>query len=77
MVEKAPTRVVCVGLSDQDALIALGIDPVGISYWFGDEAAQGIYAWAKEAYGDGELPDRAPVGRRHPGRGGRRARART
>ena len=55
-VEKAPARVVCVGLTDQDALIALGIAPVAISYWFGDEGAKGVYSWAQEAFGDAELP---------------------
>jgi iron complex transport system substrate-binding protein len=55
-IDSAPTRVVCVGLSDQDALIALGVLPVGVSYWFGDEAKKGIYSWAEEAYGGGELP---------------------
>jgi len=55
-VEKAPARVVCVGLTDQDALIALGVAPVAISYWFGDEGAKGIYSWAKDAFGDVDLP---------------------
>ena len=45
-VEKAPARVVCVGLTDQDALIALGVAPVAISYWFGAEDAKGVYSWA-------------------------------
>ena len=36
-VEAAPKRVVCVGLTDQDTLMALGIVPVGVTYWFGDE----------------------------------------
>ena len=35
-IEKAPERVVCIGLTDQDALMALGVVPVGITYWFGD-----------------------------------------
>ena len=34
--EKAPTRVVCVGLTEQDALLALGIVPVAVTKWFGD-----------------------------------------
>lgn len=55
-VESAPQRVVCVGLMDQDALLALGIVPVGVTYWFGDEKLQGIYPWAEEALGDAELP---------------------
>lgn len=54
--EAAPARVVCVGLTDQDALLALGIVPVGVTYWFGDEAKNGIYSWAEEAFGDAETP---------------------
>lgn len=55
-VEAAPQRVVCIGLMDQDSLLALGIVPVGVTYWFGDEDLQGIYPWAAEAFGDAELP---------------------
>lgn len=55
-VEAAPERVVCVGLMDQDALLALGIVPVGVTYWFGDEGLNGIYPWAEEAFGDAEPP---------------------
>lgn len=55
-IEKAPERVVCVGLTDQDALMALGVVPVGITYWFGDEELQGVYPWAQEHLGDAELP---------------------
>ena len=36
-IEKAPERVVCLGLTDQDTLMALGVVPVGVTYWFGDE----------------------------------------
>lgn len=55
-IESAPSRVVCVGLTDQDMLLALGIVPVGITYWFGDEELQGVYPWAQDALGDAELP---------------------
>ncbi len=54
--EQAPTRVVSVGLTDQDTLLALGIVPVGITYWFGDESKKGIYSWAEDAFGDAEPP---------------------
>ena len=54
--EAAPARVVCVGLTDQDALLALGIVPVGVTYWFGEESKRGIYSWAEEALGDSEPP---------------------
>lgn len=55
-IEKAPARVVCVGLTDQDTLMALGIVPVGVTYWFGDEDLQGVYPWARDQLGDAELP---------------------
>jgi len=55
-VEKAPTRVVSVGLTDQDALLALGIVPVAVTKWFG-EAPGFIFPWATDAFGDGELPE--------------------
>lgn len=55
-IEKAPRRVVCLGLTDQDTLMALGIVPIGITYWFGDEKLQGVYPWAREHLGDAELP---------------------
>ena len=43
--EKAPTRVVCVGLTEQDALLALGIVPVAVTKWFGDAPGY-IFSWA-------------------------------
>ncbi|GAA4726675.1 iron-siderophore ABC transporter substrate-binding protein [Nocardioides endophyticus] len=55
-IEKAPERVVCIGLTDQDTLMALGIVPVGVTYWFGDEKLQGVYPWAQDYLGDAELP---------------------
>ena len=55
-VEKAPTRVVCVGLTEQDALLALGIVPVAVTKWFG-EAPGFIFPWATEYLGDAELPE--------------------
>lgn len=51
-----PERVVVVGLQEQDTLIDLGIVPVGVTYWFGDET--GINPWAEAALPEGaELPE--------------------
>lgn len=47
-ITEAPERVVALGFTDQDALIALGVMPVGIRYWFGD-AEDPVFAWADEA----------------------------
>lgn len=55
-IESAPERVVCVGLTEQDTLLALGVVPVGVTYWFGDEELRGIYPWAREHLGDAEPP---------------------
>jgi iron complex transport system substrate-binding protein len=55
-ITEAPERVVVVGLTDQDALLALGVVPVGVTYWYGDKELGGIYPWAEEAIGDAERP---------------------
>ena len=54
--EKAPARVVCVGLTEQDALLALGIVPVAVTKWFGDAPGY-IFPWAVQHLGDAELPE--------------------
>jgi iron complex transport system substrate-binding protein len=54
--EKAPTRVVCVGLTEQDALLALGIVPVAVTKWFGDAPGY-IFSWAVDKLGDAPLPE--------------------
>ena len=54
--EKAPARVVCVGLTEQDALLALGIVPVGVTKWFGDAPGY-IFPWAVDRLGDAALPE--------------------
>jgi iron complex transport system substrate-binding protein len=54
-VKAAPKRVVCVGLLEQDALLALGVVPVAVTAWL--EAAKGeIYPWAKDKLGSSPLP---------------------
>jgi iron complex transport system substrate-binding protein len=54
-ISKAPSRVVSVGLVEQDALLALGIVPVATSKWFG-EAPGMVFPWATDALGDAEPP---------------------
>ena len=46
-----PTRVVTLGLSDQDAVLAMGIRPVGAIDWFG-ERPYGQWPWTKDLWGD-------------------------
>ena len=57
-IETAPTRVVCVGLTEQDALLAVGVVPLAVTEWFGD-APGFIFPWATGALEavDGELPE--------------------
>ncbi len=58
-VEARPERVVTVGLTDQDPLLALGVVPVGTNEWFGDHPGS-IWPWARDLVGDAPLPE--PVG---------------
>jgi iron complex transport system substrate-binding protein len=53
--ESAPERIVTVGLLEQDALLALGVTPVGTTEWFG-EYDGAVWPWAQEYLG-GEVPE--------------------
>lgn len=46
-----PQRVLSLGYSDQDAILALGIQPIAVRHWFG-EPQNGVWAWAQAALGD-------------------------
>jgi iron complex transport system substrate-binding protein len=47
-IRREPKRVVALGWSDQDPLLALGVKPVGTIEWF-DEQPGAIFPWAKKA----------------------------
>ncbi|MCK9494364.1 MAG: iron-siderophore ABC transporter substrate-binding protein [Dehalococcoidia bacterium] len=51
-----PSRVVTVGWTEQDALLALGVVPVGTTAWVGD-APGAIHPWAEDELGDAALPE--------------------
>ena len=53
-----PERIVTVGLTDQDALLALGIVPVGTTEWFGGYPGS-IWPWAQDELAalGGALPE--------------------
>lgn len=51
--DEAPERVVSVGYTDQDTLLALGVVPVGIRDWFGDQP-NATWPWATAALGGAE-----------------------
>lgn len=48
--DAAPERVVSVGFSDQDLLLALDVVPVGIRDWYGDQP-DATWPWAHDALG--------------------------
>lgn len=49
-VEAEPVRVVSIGFTDHDALLALGVEPVAIRKWYGDYDY--VWPWAEDALGD-------------------------
>ncbi|HEY4420218.1 MAG TPA: ABC transporter substrate-binding protein, partial [Pseudonocardia sp.] len=46
-----PQRVVTVGYSDQDPVLALGVRPVGVTDWYGDHP-YATWPWAQDELGD-------------------------
>ncbi|MEM9464856.1 MAG: iron-siderophore ABC transporter substrate-binding protein [Actinomycetota bacterium] len=52
-VPRDPQRVLSLGFSDQDDLLALGVVPVGILDWFGDQP-NAVWPWAQPLLGDAE-----------------------
>lgn len=52
-IPQAPQRVLSLGYNDQDPILALGVVPVAVRYWFGDPGDQ-IWPWAEEALGDAQ-----------------------
>ncbi|MFC4853766.1 iron-siderophore ABC transporter substrate-binding protein [Actinophytocola glycyrrhizae] len=51
VVEEKPERIVTLGLSDQDVVLALGVRPVGAIDWF-KERPYGLWPWTKDLWGD-------------------------
>jgi iron-siderophore transport system substrate-binding protein len=49
-IKNEPKRVVTIGWSDQDPVLALGVKPVGTTEWF-NELPGAIFPWAQEAAG--------------------------
>ncbi len=52
-VSGTPERVATVGLSDHDAVLALGVKPVAVTEWYG-EYPYATWPWAEDALGDAE-----------------------
>jgi iron complex transport system substrate-binding protein len=53
-ITETPERVVSLGFNDQDPLLALGVTPIAVRYWYGDES-DATFPWADE-YVEGEEP---------------------
>lgn len=50
-IDSEPQRVVTIGWSDQDPVLALGVQPVGTTEWFNEQPGA-IFPWARGAAGD-------------------------
>lgn len=50
-VKAEPKRIVVVGFTEQDALLALGVAPIATTQWVGD-APYAVFPWAKDKLGD-------------------------
>ncbi|GEA61489.1 iron-siderophore ABC transporter substrate-binding protein [Vibrio comitans] len=48
---KQPVRIVSVGVSDQDDLLALGIKPLATREWYGNQP-YAVWPWAQDELGD-------------------------
>ncbi len=58
-ITKKPERIVLVGLTEQDALLALGEVPVATREWYGERPGA-IFEWAQDKLGDGPVPEVLP-----------------
>lgn len=52
VIESRPERVVTVGFSEQDPVLALGVIPVAVREWFGGHP-HAVWPWAQDELGDG------------------------
>jgi iron complex transport system substrate-binding protein len=50
-VPSKPERIVVVGLTEQDTVLALGYKPIATTEWYGDQP-HAVWPWAREALGD-------------------------
>ena len=52
-IESEPKRVVTVGVTEQDTVLAVGVIPVGVTDWYGDQPFA-TWPWAQDELGDAE-----------------------
>jgi iron complex transport system substrate-binding protein len=55
-INEKPQRIVLVGLTEQDALLALGEVPVATREWYGERPGA-IFEWAQDKLGDAAVPE--------------------
>lgn len=48
-----PQRVITLGFSEQDPVLALGVVPVAVRYWFGDDP-YAVWVWSQDELGDAQ-----------------------
>ena len=53
VVEESPQRVVTVGVTEQDSVLAVDVTPVGVTDWYGDQPFA-TWPWAQDELGDAE-----------------------
>lgn len=53
VIEEQPERVVTVGVNEQDIVLALGVIPVGVTEWYGEQPSA-VWPWAQDELGDGK-----------------------
>lgn len=61
-ITEEPGRVLSLGYQEHDPILALGVTPIAVRYWFGDESDV-IFPWAQDEAGGAEpeilnMPDR-------------------
>jgi iron complex transport system substrate-binding protein len=54
-INEAPERVVSLGFTEQDDLLAVGVVPVAVRYWYGD-TENAIFPWAIDSLGGADTP---------------------
>ena len=52
-IDAAPERVVSIGFTDQDWLLALGVTPIAVRDWYGEQP-YATWPWAQDELGDAE-----------------------
>jgi iron complex transport system substrate-binding protein len=55
-INEKPERIVLVGLTEQDALLALGVVPVATREWYGERPGA-VFEWAQDKLGSAPVPE--------------------